>query len=294
MRQLQIKNMAIGTWGDEILEPLQTEALEDLESGKILYMPDLAFSINLDEEIFLSPIFLQKKIKNISYHPQTDILKGAVGSGESLAKLKMMIKRFSHRAIFLIKQLFPFYNENLEIGRTSFRPAEINHRNLSYRKDDTRLHVDAFSSSPTQGRRILRVFSNINHNGIPRVWRIGENFENVAEKFIPLISRPLPGSLTLLEKLKLTRGRRTLYDHFMLKIHNKMKKDLQYQKNVTQIEFKFPSATTWIVQTDEVSHAAMSGQHLLEQTFYLPFHAMKKPEKAPIKVLERLMGKELS
>ena len=37
----------------------------------------------------------------------------------------------------------------------------------------------------------------------------------------------------------------------------------------------------------------MSGQHMLEQTFFLPPEAMRHPEYAPLAVLERLTGRRL-
>ena len=39
---------------------------------------------------------------------------------------------------------------------------------------------------------------------------------------------------------------------------------------------------------DGVEHAVMSGQYLLEQTFYLPVTAMHDEAKAPLRVLERM------
>lgn len=45
--------------------------------------------------------------------------------------------------------------------------------------------MDAFPSRPNYGKRILRVFANINPEGAPRVWRVGEDFESVARQFLP-------------------------------------------------------------------------------------------------------------
>jgi hypothetical protein len=73
-----------------------------------------------------------------------------------------------------------------------------------------------------------------------------------------------------------------------------MKADLAYQKNAPQTEIQFPPGATWIVYTDCVSHAAMSGQHLFEQTFYLPVNAMQNPDKSPLHVLQKLAGKNLT
>jgi hypothetical protein len=39
-----------------------------------------------------------------------------------------------------------------------------------------------------------------------------------------------------------------------------------------------------------VSHAVLSGQFALEQTFTVSKHALVLPEKAPVRVLERIAG----
>ena len=79
----------------------------------------------------------------------------------------------------------------------------------------------------------------------------------------------------------------------MLQMHNLMKADDEYQQKASQQEIRFPSGTSWIVQTDDVSHAAMQGQYVLEQTFYLPVKAMKNEAKSPLRILEKMLNKKL-
>ena len=55
----------------------------------------------------------------------------------------------------------------------------------------------------------------------------------------------------------------------------------------------FPPGTSWLVYTDQVLHAALGGEFALEQTFHLDVDQMVQPERAPIKVLERLSGRSL-
>jgi hypothetical protein len=43
-----------------------------------------------------------------------------------------------------------------------------------------------------------------------------------------------------------------------------------------------------------VMHAALAGQYVLEQTFHLDIDAMGTPDRAPIKVLERMMKRKLA
>jgi len=107
------------------------------------------------------------------------------------------------------------------------------------------------------------------------------------------VSKPLPGSAWLMKSVGITKGVRTPYDHVMLNIHDTMKSRDDYQRDAVQNEFHFPPGSTWIVYTDQVSHAAMGGQHLFEQTFYLPVHAMADEAKSPLRVLERTLRRAL-
>jgi hypothetical protein len=280
-------------WDYLLSHETKTQALSALENGRILYFPKLSFQLLEHEKEFLSPLFVDPKSKNISFNRHTDLLKCAKCSSEKFESLKKMLQRFSETAEKFIHQLLTPYSSALQLGRTSFRPVEITGRISSYRKDDTRLHVDAFPATPNQGHRILRIFSNINLNGQARHWRVGETFSEVAKRFLPFISRPWPGSSTLLKLLHMTKSKRTEYDHIMLQLHNKMKADLNYQANASQENIYFAPGTSWVVQTDEVSHAAMSGQHVLEQTFYLPVNAMRDPTLSPLRVLEKLTGRIL-
>ncbi len=89
--------------------------------------------------------------------------------------------RFSDSTAALVDNLLPAYRGRVQLARTSFRPAEIAGRATTWRKDDTRLHIDSFPATPVQGRRILRVFTNVNPVGRPRSWRVGGDFEAVAK-----------------------------------------------------------------------------------------------------------------
>ncbi|MBX3708250.1 MAG: Kdo hydroxylase family protein [Gammaproteobacteria bacterium] len=281
-------------WGEYFPDLTQQCAINNLEDGNILYFPSLSFALSPEEQQFLSPDFADPHAKNISYQANCHKLWGFQHLSDTQhTQLKAMLDRFCHSSFDLIKNLLPHYAHQLTIARTSYRPVQISGRKTSYRKDDKRLHVDAFPSAPNQGKRILRVFCNINPNGEDRIWRIGEPFLNVANRFIPQIHKPIPGSAALLRLLKITKSYRTLYDHYMLQMHNLMKADEEYQKAAIQQEIRFPPGSTWIVQTDDVSHAAMQGQYLLEQTFYLPVKAMRDESKSPLCILEKILNQKL-
>ncbi len=288
-----LETFDIDAWEKAFSKEIQKQAILALEGGKVLYFPNLAFSLSKDEKLFLSPEIANPKTKNISYDIHKDCLAGTLCSGNEAGKIKEMLKRYAQKSRNFLEKLIPHYCSNLIQAKTSFRPVEISGRKSSYRKDDTLLHVDSFPSNPTKGKRILRVFTNINANGKPRIWRVGEPFEDVVKKMAPKVSQPFPGAAYFLKALGITKDYRTYYDHYMLHMHNLMKGDPNYQKNVRQQEIAFPSGSSWIVFTDQVSHAAMSGQHVLEQTFHLPYHAMQDESTNPVRVLEKYLQKSL-
>ncbi|MFL6651956.1 MAG: Kdo hydroxylase family protein [Sulfurifustaceae bacterium] len=290
---MAVQRFEISQWADEVPDPAdQLRALEAIENGDLLLLPRLTFALLKTERRFLDAGISDGRSKNISYDPTTAELRGTCLQGRDRDQLYAMVERFSQQARRLIETLFPFYAPHLQWGRASFRPCEVDDRPSSYRKDDRRLHVDAFPSRPNRGQRILRVFSNVNPRR-PRVWHIGEPFPAFAERFLPRVHPPLPGSAWLLERMGVTHGRRTDYDAIMLQLHDRAKADADYQRTGPQQEIVFPPGSTWIACTDQVLHAALSGQHLLEQTFQLEVEHMRHPERSPLRVLERLTGRRL-
>ena len=272
-----------------------------VEAGEVLRFPYLPFPLLESELRFRDPRWADGKAKNISVRwgngPARGELRGemrgAAGTTAELAALRSMMVRYANQSEAFALRLFPHYRGHLTRGNTSFRPVDVAGRATSWRKDDTRLHVDAFPSNPMHGTRLLRVFCNVNANGRAREWRVGEPFEDHARRYLPAISRPLPGSAWLLAKTGITKRRRTEYDHVMLQLHDRAKADAAFQRDSPQVRVDFAPGTTWVVYSDQVLHAAMGGQHMLEQTFYLDVAHQQRPEASPRGTLERLLGREL-
>jgi hypothetical protein len=255
----------------------------------VLLFPNLAFDIASNERSCFSPSIVVGK--NVSFDPATGRLGGVANADEALTA---MVRRFSESAAALVGAVVPQYKGRLQQARASFRPAEIAGRQTTWRKDDTRLHIDSFPATPVQGRRILRVFTNVNPEGRPRSWRIGEPFEAVASKFGDRLKLPLPFSASLLRLARITKSRRSPYDALMLQLHDCMKADTAYQRAAAQEAIDFPAGSTWMAFTDSVSHAAMGGQYQLEQTFLLPVDAMQQPARSPLRILERIKQRPLT
>lgn len=259
----------------------QEISVKKLESGQVLFFPDHFYgSTDLS---LLSVSILHKTHKNLSY----DYAKKTLGAYNQTIpglenKLIEIMSGYAEFAFQLIQKVLPDYLPHLQWGRTSYRPAQIQGRASSKRKDDTRLHVDSFSATPVNGLRILRVFCNINPNNEPRVWNLGEPFAQVLKQFAPEICPYSKWAAVFLKMVKTTKSLRSPYDHYMLHLHDNMKKNDQYQAKVKKTTIDFPSKSSWIVFTDHVSHAVLSGQYLLEQTFYLPVDVMNNPELSPL------------
>ena len=285
----QIVEIDFIDWAEAHSRPEWTAAVE---AGKVLYFPRLGFAVQPEEQALLREDTLAPKSRNVSLGAD-GVLKGAAGSAQDQQALAAMVGRFRQQALQLVDDLLPEYKGQLRVAPTSFRPKQVETRAQSVRADDQRMHVDAFPSRPSYGERLLRVFTNLNPHGVPRVWRVGEDFETIARRFLPQAKPYRPWQAKLLNAVHATKSLRSEYDHLMLQLHDLMKFDEQYQKNGTQVTVPFPPGSVWVCFSDQATHAVMSGQFMMEQTLYLPPGKEVDPQASPLAILTRLMGRSL-
>ncbi|MBV9866859.1 MAG: Kdo hydroxylase family protein [Abitibacteriaceae bacterium] len=295
------------------LEPAQSDqrtrwCCEQLEEGGILYFKGIPFDFpDADREFLLSQKQSESNLhKNISYRPKQDVIRGLKSvSPEEMQRLQAIMRNYSAQVTQFLAQVLKPYAPHWSLDFASFRPEEEEGRDLSVHKRNDLLHVDAFPTRPTRGGRILRVFTNINPQH-PRVWLTTDRFEALAKqyaedaglkKFAAQSFTPGKTSGGPLAAIKRAVGMKTPdhtpYDHFMLHFHDYLKENSDFQQNTPKIRTDFPPLSTWMVFTDSVPHAVLSGQYALEQTFIIPVRALIHPEKSPIGVLENLTGKPL-
>ena len=270
----------------------RTEWTAAVEAGRVLYFPHLAFEVLPTERALLREGMLSPQSRNVSLGAD-GVLKGAGGSAAEQAQLAAMVARFRQQALQLIDGLLPEYRGRLRFAPTSFRPRQVETRRQSVRADDQRMHVDAFPSRPNYGERILRVFANINPMGVPRVWRVGDDFETVARQFLPRAKPYRLWQAKALNALHVTKSLRSEYDHLMLQLHDAMKRDEAYQKSGAQVTVPFAAGSVWVCYSDQATHAVMSGQFMMEQTLYLPPGREADPQASPLAILTRLVGRPL-
>ncbi|MBP7537275.1 MAG: Kdo hydroxylase family protein [Ottowia sp.] len=285
----QIVEIDFIDWAQAHSRPEWTAAVE---AGKVLYFPRLGFAVQPEEQALLREDMLAPKSRNVSLGAD-GVLKGAAGSAQDQQALAAMVGRFRQQALQLVDDLLPEYKGQLRVAPTSFRPKQVETRAQSVRADDQRMHVDAFPSRPSYGERLLRVFTNLNPHGVPRVWRVGEDFETIARRFLPQAKPYRLWQAKLLNAVHATKSLRSEYDHLMLQLHDLMKFDEQYQKNGTQVTVPFPPGSVWVCFSDQATHAVMSGQFMMEQTLYLPPGKEVDPQASPLAILTRLVGRPL-
>ena len=285
------------------------EYCRQLEEGEILYFDGVPYDFpDADREFLLSQKQSGLRIhKNISYRPKTDYLRGAASDDpEGAVRLQEIMRNFSRNITGLVDGLLSPYAGARVHDFASYRPNEEKGRDLSYHKRNDLMHVDAFPTRPTNGGRILRVFTNINPR-VNRVWEITEPFEPLANKlavqaglgrysgYATSTSRKLRRTVgPILRTVGIKNVDRSPYDYFMLHFHDWLKENRDYQEKWQKIHIEFPPYSTWMVYTDTVPHSVLSGQFALEQTFIVPISAMVVPEKSPLKVLEKICGTALA
>ena len=285
----QIVEIDFIDWAEAHSRPEWTAAVE---AGKVLYFPRLGFAVQPEEQALLREDTLAPKSRNVSLGAD-GVLKGAAGSAQDQQALAAMVGRFRQQALQLVDDLLPEYKGQLRVAPTSFRPKQVETRAQSVRADDQRMHVDAFPSRPSYGERLLRVFTNLNPHGVPRVWRVGEDFETIARRFLPQAKPYRLWQAKLLNAVHATKSLRSEYDHLMLQLHDLMKRDERYQQSGGQVSMPFAAGSAWVCFSDQATHAVMSGQFMMEQTLHLPPGREANPQASPLAILSRLVGRPL-
>ena len=280
------------------------EACRALERGNILLFRESPIDIPASDREFL---LRQRQTeagyhKNIAYRPGSDRVTGVARQmADDARELRRVLRDYSRAAVAFASEILAPYARDWRLDYASFRPQEEAGRRLSLHSRNDLLHVDSFPTRPTNGDRIFRFFTNVNPKA-PRVWRTGESFPDLAERFavssglLDRAARPGAGrSLArLLQSAGLPVKARPPYDEFMHRFHNFLKENEAYQEGAKSETIEFPPGATWMVFTDMVAHSVLSGQFALEQTFLIARKSLVLPDQAPVAVLEKLAGRELT
>jgi hypothetical protein len=279
-----------------------------LESGDILFFPQSPIPFTEDDLAFLRG---QQQTgsslhKNIAYKPNIDRLSGFDAKSANPAdveRLHGILRGYSRQVVQFLTGFLAPYRAQWRLDYASFRPLEEQNRDLPRRRRNDLLHTDAFPTRPTHGARILRFFNNI-HPTRSRDWVVGDPFAQTVRQFAPTQIAPHPGNAASRTGKSLARAvglgkaipslKRTPYDDFMMRFHNFLKENEQYQANTARYPWQFPAGSSWMVYTDTVPHAVLAGQYALEQTFLVEPQALVEPEVSPLRILEQIAGARLA
>ena len=285
---------------------MQRMAIQTLESGGVIYLPKGGFELSGMERALISDTAniltrvpdVENGKPTIIFDPESGHIKKyhyAQIQGKMMRAqikdtarpdLEAIMARYGQWTESIIAQLFPSYRRALQRKRVTYRPFP--------RNSTQALHIDSSYGYPTQGRSMLRIFTNINPVDRLRIWQLGEPFEPFVQRFLPDVKVSAPSWLsTLLARSGIVDGTKTRYDQYIAALRSLGMRDKEYQESAPRTFMEFPAGSSWIAITDLVLHGAISGQHSLDQTFYLPVEAMNDPSRSPLRILEKLTGKAL-
>lgn len=97
-----------------------SSAVSELEQGKVLFLPELAFHLSEQEMPLLDPALVDPKRKNISYQPLSGKLTG-VAVAERQQQVQQLLERYYQSCRQLIAGLLPEYQEALHHPTGSLR-----------------------------------------------------------------------------------------------------------------------------------------------------------------------------
>ena len=275
-------------------------ALEErLERGEVIYYPVCPFHLpeGEDRDFLLQQELAGRAHKNISFNPRTEKVGGALRQSRFQAeRLQKLLAYFSRWVTDWLSRTLPRYARGWRLDQVSFRPVEEATRQLRLTARNDLLHVDAFPSRPTNGHRILRVFANVNPRE-PRIWVTSDTFGKLLERYGEEVGLPAqgPGLLNQIQNrlVRLFRPGKPLrspYDSFMLRFHNFLKANSEFQEKGSKRYWTFPPGSAWMVLTDVCTHAALRGRYALEHSYFIAPETCALPAEAPAELLKRACG----
>lgn len=299
------------TFDKSRLAQLGADELSDaLERGAIAYFPESPVRLPTPDDLdFLRQELPGRiKLKNVSYHPEAGKIRGLDSDDAALCeRVKRILVKTSEDIAAFLERTAPRLTDDWTVGTCSFRPIEEQGRNLSAHASNELVHVDAGAYGATNGDRILRFFINVNPS-VDRVWATKGNFPDLlashgdkagldyggaGSKYLQkgTLDHLLSGTLNALAAAGLPALKvldSSPYDREMRRFHNYMKDTPAFQQQTEgHEEYRFPPFSAWMVFTDMVSHACLSGQFAFVHTSLVRLENCRLPEMAPINILRQ-------
>lgn len=300
--------MASTYFVDRLKDAGSTDVSDALERGEIVYLPlsPVPFPPEDDLRFLREDVPARLGGKNVSYHPEADRVVGLRGSRQLKERTREILREHNRKVQDFLRRILPALTPDWTVGTSSFRPLQERGRDLPVRASNERLHVDARAYGATHGDRILRFFMNA-HTVEDRIWATKGTFSTLYRKYAKtagiapedrppndleerIAGRFVSGLLGTAARLGLPMSRMldtSPYDRLMRRFHNFMKESRElHETGEGREEIAFKPGSAWMVFTDMVSHACVSGQHAFIDTFIIPLGNCRFPERSPYHILK--------
>jgi len=274
-----------------------------LERGEIIRFPQCPIPMPAPADLAVLRDELPKQLntKNVSYHPESDQVHGVRERADLREVAHRLLKTHSDAVEGFLKEVIPHLTHGWTVGTSSFRPIQEKGRNLKPHASNELIHVDAGAYGATNGDRILRFFVNVSTHE-DRVWATKGSFADLYTKYADAAGiagrhnvdkGPLGHVRTALLRSLVAAGVKEAmvadsspYDRLMRRFHNFMKDTPSFQaRDADYRELRFPPGSAWMVFTDTASHASVSGQHALVNTFIVRLSQCRLQDAAPLNIL---------
>jgi len=287
--------------------PAGAPVAEALESNHIVFFPRCP--LGLPDEATLhylrNELPARIRLKNISYHPEADRVTGLEADADTERRVTAILREHLAAVSAFLHRQVPHLTRDWTIGTCSIRPIQERGRNLKPHASNELVHVDAGAYGATDGDRILRFFVNFSDHE-DRVWATKGPIEEIVRRcgrdaglidargrLAVRLTKTLPDRLLSAAVRGLARLNplaqvldTSPYDRAMRRLHNYMKDTAAFQQDQRGYEeIRFPPYSAWMVFTDGVSHASLSGQFAFVTTIIVRRRHMQQPQFAPFNVL---------
>jgi hypothetical protein len=298
----------LATFDSATIDAGLAEEIESaLEANHIVYFP--RSPVRLPDEQALqylrSGLPSQLRLKNVSYHPDSRRLSGLEADKATCERTAEILREHLDAVTAFLAAATPRLNQALTGAKTSFRPIQERGRNLKPHASNELVHIDAGAYGATNGDRILRFFVNVNEHE-DRVWASKGPIQDLLDRH-GTAAGLLDSNGHLNRRIDKGLGDHALsfavralarvnplasaldsspYDRAMRRLHNYMKDSDEYKSDQRGYEeIRFPPGSAWMVFTDGVSHASLSGQFALVTTVIAKREALRYPHFAPYNLL---------
>lgn len=270
-----------------------------LERHELQCLPECPFPLPQKDELafLLAQEPIARGSKDISFDPVNGRMSGArIYDCQARIRIAEILGRFSHGVRSWLLASIPEYAAGLVSDRVSLRSREEATRLTRLRARNDLLHIDHFPTRPSFGRRILRVYANIDPVDA-HVWSVSERFPELLARFvarnrIPVrtIEQWISPAHSMLGLLTGRKVNRSAYDALMLRLHDLLKEDQGFQMKAARKVHTFQPGAAWALFADGLAHAQLRGRFALEHSFFIYSNCLVNPECSPLVLLEATAG----